>query len=611
MTPTTATRALRVSAELSLPLEVVTETFAILAKRGAGKTYTASVLVEELLEARLQVVVIDPMGAWYGLRSSADGKGAGYPIAILGGEHGDVPLEEAAGVVVADLVVDERLSVVLDLVAFSKSARRRFVADFLERLYHRNREALHVVLEEADLFAPEGQLRDPGDQRMLGAVYDLVRRGRGRGIGTTLVTQRSASISKEVLDQTEILIALRTTGPRDRKAIEGWINVHGVDEERKAVLDSLPSLPTGTAWVWWPVEGVLSQARIRERRTFDSSATPKPGEIRRAPKTVADVDLPALQARMAATIEKAKADDPRELRKRILELERQAAVKEKAYEGAARLEVREVETIVEVPVLNGQVDELREVLAGLQEFGKWMTTGAERIVSSAAGITAAIDRVQSAPRPAAQPPRRPDPASSAGRSTGAPAVVPSASDLVSPGYGGISAAGASTDAGEARALKAGARRMLSALAQLHPTPLTRGQIATLSDVSPAGGTFSDYLSAIRSNGLIVEDRNVIALSGAGQTLVAGELGRGAPTSDELLEMWGRKLKAGARRMLQVLHDAHPDGLSRADLAERAEVSAAGGTFSDYLSALRRNGMLDESQPGIVRAGEALFLGGRR
>lgn len=37
---------LRVSADLSLPREAVTETFAILAKRGVGKTYTASVLVE-------------------------------------------------------------------------------------------------------------------------------------------------------------------------------------------------------------------------------------------------------------------------------------------------------------------------------------------------------------------------------------------------------------------------------------------------------------------------------------------------------------------------------------------------------------------------------------
>jgi hypothetical protein len=152
--------------------------------------------------------------------------------------------------------------------------------------------------------------------------------------------------------------------------------------------------------------------------------------------------------------------------------------------------------------------------------------------------------------------------------------------------------------------------MLSALAQLHPTPLTRSQVATLSDISPAGGTFSDYLSAIRSNGLIAEERGTIALTAAGEALVAGELGSGAPTPDELLEMWGRKLKAGARRMLAVLHEVYPDGVTRAELAERSEVSAAGGTFSDYLSSLRRNGLIDE-QSGVIRAGEALFLGSAR
>ena len=149
--------------------------------------------------------------------------------------------------------------------------------------------------------------------------------------------------------------------------------------------------------------------------------------------------------------------------------------------------------------------------------------------------------------------------------------------------------------------------MLSALAQLHPTPLARGQVATLSDISPTSGTFSDYLSAIRSAGLIVEEGRTIALSGAGEAMVTGELGAGAPTSAELLDMWGRKLKAGARRMLGALHTAYPDWMTRADLGERSEISPTSGTFSDYLSMLRRNGLLEE-EGGQIRAGSALFLG---
>jgi uncharacterized protein len=71
---------LRLSNDFALPAEAVTETFAILAKRGVGKTYTASVLVEELLKAALRTVVVDPVGVWWGLRASADGKRPGLPI---------------------------------------------------------------------------------------------------------------------------------------------------------------------------------------------------------------------------------------------------------------------------------------------------------------------------------------------------------------------------------------------------------------------------------------------------------------------------------------------------------------------------------------------------
>jgi hypothetical protein len=40
---------------LRLPLEAALQTFVILAKRGAGKTYTAAVMAEKMLKAGLQV----------------------------------------------------------------------------------------------------------------------------------------------------------------------------------------------------------------------------------------------------------------------------------------------------------------------------------------------------------------------------------------------------------------------------------------------------------------------------------------------------------------------------------------------------------------------------
>jgi hypothetical protein len=62
---------LRIATNLTLPLDFVTQTQAILAMRRRGKTYTASVQAEELLKAGQQIVVIDITGAWWGLKSSA------------------------------------------------------------------------------------------------------------------------------------------------------------------------------------------------------------------------------------------------------------------------------------------------------------------------------------------------------------------------------------------------------------------------------------------------------------------------------------------------------------------------------------------------------------
>lgn len=123
----------------------------------------------------------------------------------------------------------------------------------MNRIYVRNREPLHLVLEEANEFAPEQNM--PGDAAMLGAVQPVVRPGRIRGRGATLISQRSAAVSIGVLTQADVMIALRTTAPHDQKAIGEWIRAKGVEDQREPALSSLASLPTGTGH---PEEGALS-----------------------------------------------------------------------------------------------------------------------------------------------------------------------------------------------------------------------------------------------------------------------------------------------------------------------------------------------------------------
>ncbi|MFC4244331.1 helicase HerA domain-containing protein [Gryllotalpicola reticulitermitis] len=192
-------RLLNIGDGLTMPLEAVTQTFAIVGKRGRGKTATAKVLAEEMIGAGQQVVVMDTVGAWWGLHSSLDGNAPGLPVVVFGGIHGDVPLEETAGAVIARALMSHRVPAVIDLSGFRKAAQRRFATAFIEELYHSNREPMHVIFDEADEFAPQSPMQE--GRHLLGAMEDFARRGRLRGLTCTLVSQRPAVIHKDVLTQ--------------------------------------------------------------------------------------------------------------------------------------------------------------------------------------------------------------------------------------------------------------------------------------------------------------------------------------------------------------------------------------------------------------------------
>src|SRR6266542_3486585 len=111
--------SLRIAENLALPTEAITKTFALLAQRRKGKTYTASVMAEEMVRASLPWVALDPTGAWWGLRAGRDGeKQGGLRVYVFGGDHGDLPLERTAGKQIADLVVEHPGHYVLDFSHF-------------------------------------------------------------------------------------------------------------------------------------------------------------------------------------------------------------------------------------------------------------------------------------------------------------------------------------------------------------------------------------------------------------------------------------------------------------------------------------------------------------
>jgi hypothetical protein len=332
---------IRVSSLLALPMSFITSTQAILAKKRRGKTYLAQVEAEELLELGQQIIVLDPTGAWWGLRSLADGKSPGYPITIFGGDHGDVPLEATAGEALATAIVTEHFSAVIDLSRLRKNERLRFCADFLETLYRLNKQAMHLFIDEADAVAPQKTFT-PEQARCLGAADELVRRGGIKGIGVTMISQRAQIVNKDVLSQIDMLMVLQMNHPKDLRAIEDWVVEHVNKDTAREMMASLPSLPIGHAWVWAPEAKIFQRIEVRKKRTFDSGRTPKAGERLKPPKKLAKVDLERLGKTLSAAVEEAKANDPKSLRQRVADLQKEIILAKKAKE---KIIIKNVEVV--------------------------------------------------------------------------------------------------------------------------------------------------------------------------------------------------------------------------------------------------------------------------
>lgn len=286
---------LQIAATLTLPLDAATKTFAVLAARGPRRTHAATVLVEEMVSENLPVVIVDSVGVWHGLRSSADGKTTGLPVHLLGGKRGELSFRECAGERVADLVTELRRAVVLDLSQFSRAAAQQFVDDLARRLLRRNRDVLHVVVDEADVLLPRHT--DPGSDDLT----KLLRCGRDVGIGVTLVSRQPALLSERALVETEVLIAARTTAREDRAAIERWIERRGNLDEGAPLIESLASLSDDEAWVWsrdWLK--ALIRVRIRPRATADGLRAARVGELRPPQSQVAASELRRLRTKVEA-----------------------------------------------------------------------------------------------------------------------------------------------------------------------------------------------------------------------------------------------------------------------------------------------------------------------
>jgi hypothetical protein len=537
--------------EFSLPIDLVTQTVAVLARKGKGKSYLAAVIAEELMNNEQVPVIIDPTGAHWGIKASADGKGEGFHVVIFGGKHADLPLDEHGGEVIAQAIVKHRFPAIIDLSHMRKGEANRFMGAFLETLYRLNELPLHLICDEADTYAPQRPFGD--EARTLGAMEDIVRKGRIKGIGCTMLTQRPQILNKNVLTQAEILVTLGMSHPKDIGAIKEWVDMHATIDESKEMMATLPTMPAGRAWFWAPGWGyIFTQVNVRQRMTFDSGRTPRVGETIAAPGKLATINLEALGAQLKEMAEEAIENDPEAQRKEI------ARLKDKIRE----LEAAPRRSLVE-----------ETVLRYIKDSGQCIADYAQMLLKPTDSGPLTIEKLRQAQEllkqgePSDEPPQN---------------LRPHDEEAAPPPPRAPKRTGAMVEKNDT--LTPVARKFLNVLAHRRGKITNRDQLAILAGYSCKSRHVDNTLGSSRSRGLIVGRNDNLQISDLGLEML------GTPAAPmrgrQLVDYWLGQIDLAQSTMLRVLVDVYPKHLTRDEIAVKSGYSPTSRHVDNSLGALR-------------------------
>ena len=169
---------------------------------GSGKSHLLRRLLEQSA-GLVQQVVIDPEGDFVTL-------GDAFGHVVVDAEASEAELQR-----IAARVRQHRVSVVLSLESLDAEDQMRAAASFLGGLFDADREFWYpalVVVDEAQLFAPAaaGEVSDEARRLSLGAMTNLMCRGRKRGLAGIIATQRLAKLAKNVAAEASNFLMGRT-----------------------------------------------------------------------------------------------------------------------------------------------------------------------------------------------------------------------------------------------------------------------------------------------------------------------------------------------------------------------------------------------------------------
>lgn len=529
------------------------------ANSGAGKSWALRRILEQS-HRLVQQIVIDSEGEFSSLREKYD-----YVLASRRG--GDTVADVRTAKLLAERLLELRVSAVLDISELDPVDRVRFVQIVLETLVEAPKKLWHpclVVLDEAQAFAPED--RDASSAK---AVAAFATRGRKRGFGLIAATQRLSRLDKDVAAECQNRLIGRTSLDADMKRAGDDL---GFDKARRL---ELRTLEDGQFYAFGPaLSRTVTLAQVGAVKTTHPKAGSVASNVVPPPTAKIRALLPQLSDLPAEAEARQKTEA--DMKAEIAKLKRELAA-------AARVQPAPKVERVDVSILkDSHVAHVEQAM--------------KRFEASATPLRAVLDEIlslmhQAQRKPSIVPPPVKEPAPrlrSRSEATGLPEM----------------------GAGDGDPINGPEQRILDAISFLNGIGVDEPEdsaVAFMARYAPSGGGYLNPRGHLRKRGLIEYH------DGKRLTLVLTPTGRSVAaipphdiTHDTLQARVLEVLPGPERKLLSALINAWPKALTDEELGAITNYAPGGGGFLNPKGRLRTLGLTEYPSKGQSRARDILF-----
>ncbi|MFB6189393.1 MAG: ATP-binding protein [Halapricum sp.] len=270
--------------DVSLPVvELLTGRGFVTGKSGSGKSNSASVIAENLLDSGYGLLIVDIDGEYYGLKEE-------YEILHVGGdEECDIQVTTEHAEKIATLVLEQIVPIILDISSFLDDQEAEDLLTAVSKQLFAKAKKLKqpflLLVEEVHEWIPEnGSIGEVGKM-----LIKIGKRGRKHGLGIVGISQRPADVKKDYITQCDWLVWHRLTWNNDTKVVRRVLD----GEYASAVED----LGDGEAFMMTDWSESVRRVQFHRKHTFDAGATPGLDDFERPElKSVSDDLVSELQS---------------------------------------------------------------------------------------------------------------------------------------------------------------------------------------------------------------------------------------------------------------------------------------------------------------------------